>query len=846
MSSGYNDIKRWILGEQALLDQCIANAAKEYYKDHKSLPYFTFDVNETISEMGILSKGGDLCYDRPTIGFSYSLWYHGRRLNGMLDFYIRLLLESKNEKRLEVFDLGAGTGAIQWAVGLAYLAMKALRLTVPQVKIINIDSSPFMLAYSRDYLWPQFVNAYPNAKDIDVDYKLISWVNTEDREFNNVWLCASYLFDHSENQELIADAFKELAEKYKPQKIILLGNWQKRHLIDKVADSLAEEEYNIRSNDFSKAIFSGQMTDVRNIRNRFNEKGLRFYGLPKWDDKAWHGRVLEPKQIGLGLAFPKKYDIYQKAEKDRKKIQLTDEQERAAAISRSPVVIIGPAGCGKSVVLTEKVKNIVEQKGNEFNPKLNILLTTFNKDLVKYLGDWLEAILSDKTKFDRGYDYWKGKASQHSYFTFKGSNRPNITIMHFDVLPTKIGGVVGKKPWKGDDYEQYHLGKMREAAQLITKEKRLATGKYKSILDEEFLLEEYHRVKYGMQCHTNKTYLQVPRTGRGAKPQLQRGKKRREIVVNIFRRYKSLLAGDQCESFIIRRERFLNKLNKGNGGAGKFTHVLVDELQDCCRADYDIFYALLENPNRLTVAGDLAQSINIGTTARTPPRPREKEMRRFNRILLRGSFRLPFRVGECIKPLSERIKEKFANAENTEVFEIIPYKGAPPGSRPIFIYNKEPRELALKIKEVFEAYKSYDNRIEKVDVMEKRSNFLLSLFKVGLQREGHIVQKIKGMEKPFVTWDTLAPVNTTNEVEEFVYTILTRTTNVLVIAVSKKMITSYFDIIKEFKKERLIFWDEQSRKTYSSICSREQEENPLDEEDDEDEDIEEGTEEVEI
>lgn len=835
MNKEYEDIKAWILAQQGKLDLCIAKASVAYFNAHFKKDYFNFDANETIGELWLLNNGKDLCYDRPSIGFSYSLWYHGRRVNGMLDFFIHLLLESRKEKQIEIFDLGAGTGAIQWVVGLVYAAMKQKGLPVPEIKVVNIDSSPFMLQYSREYLWKQFMATYPECAELKMDDSLVSWVNPKDREYTNVWLCASYLFDHSENRELIAEAFLSLAATYRPQKVILLGNHQKQALIDAVAGQMQEAGYNPKKGSFSRYLLKGEMSLVKKIRDDLNKRGLKFSGNPVWSDHTWYGKVLEPQQIELGLAFPDKYDMYQKAEKDRKKIQLTPEQQKAARVSKRPVSIVGPAGCGKSVVLTEKVKNITEQKGFEYDPKLNILLATFNKDLVEYLGDWLEKILSEETKFERSYDYWDGSQLQHSYFTFKGSTRPNITVMHFDILPTRIGNIRGKSPQpKYRNHQKYHLDVMKRAMTAVVAEKKIDQNRHKSILDEIFLLEEYHRVKYGLQCRTPKLYSQVSREGRGSTPQLQKGKKRREYIAHIFRKYKSLLNDENCESYIIRRERFLTKLNKGEGGAGTFTHVLVDELQDCCRADYDIFYALLNDLNNFTVAGDLAQSINIGTTA-SVPRSRDGEMKPFRKIYLEGSFRLPFRIGECIKPLSEKIKEKFSATGNTDVYEIRPYKGAPPGARPIFIHDKDLGKLAEKVAQVFQAYCKYDEEhIQQVDVLEGQHDMLTALRKAGLKAEGHAAQKIKGMEKPFVLWDTLAAVNTSNETEEFIYTILTRTTNVLVIAVRDKLKTGYFDIIKDFAADRLIFWDQKSREVYHNICNRTFDPKAIEDEEDED------------
>ena len=62
-----------------------------------------------------LVRGRDLCYDRLNTAFSYSLWYHPRRINTFLSFFVDKLIELSGQK-IELFDLGAGTGAVQLAV----------------------------------------------------------------------------------------------------------------------------------------------------------------------------------------------------------------------------------------------------------------------------------------------------------------------------------------------------------------------------------------------------------------------------------------------------------------------------------------------------------------------------------------------------------------------------------------------------------------------------------------------------------------------------------------------------------------------------------------------------------
>ncbi|MEZ4905677.1 MAG: UvrD-helicase domain-containing protein [Spirosomataceae bacterium] len=100
-------------------------------------------------------------------------------------------------------------------------------------------------------------------------------------------------------------------------------------------------------------------------------------------------------------------------------------------------------------------------------------------------------------------------------------------------------------------------------------------------------------------------------------------------------RYIKFLKSSNLDSFTLRRYRFLQKLNNPKFAFAKFDYILVDELQDCTIADYEVFYKLVKNSNNIVLAGDLAQSIRLGTTSRVP-RADDEMMKRFDRILLEG------------------------------------------------------------------------------------------------------------------------------------------------------------------------------------------------------------------
>ena len=98
-------------------------------------------------------------------------------------------------------------------------------------------------------------------------------------------------------------------------------------------------------------------------------------------------------------------------------------------------------------------------------------------------------------------------------------------------------------------------------------------------------------------------------------------------------------------------------LSVSNLVLSKSTINKVEKEQAIVQATEDFFVESIEawrkanNINKFTLAGDIAQSINLGTALHIP-RADDATMGNFTKKKLEGSFRLPFRVSECIKPLS--------------------------------------------------------------------------------------------------------------------------------------------------------------------------------------------------
>lgn len=810
-----NQLTDWLKSEQQNIDKAIASAGIKYYNEHKTEPNFQYDLKQCHLESYNLIRGKDLCYDRPNTAFAYSLWYHPRRINTFLSFFLDKVLEHQGQ-HIEVFDLGAGAGAIQWGLGLIYAGLKRLGKNPPRITVINIDTSPFMLNYNKEYLWKEFLKIYPEIdNNFIVEYEVNSWNNERDLETSNPILAASYLFDASDNKAEIANDFKSLVNKYKPNTVLLLTSSQpeKVQFLRELEKEFKQQGYDTFNVLESNLIFNQPLTHINKIRTVLGTN-LNISELQRgssWTDRSHSGLVLKKPQSEITFTFGSKsigsLDIYNPPITVRREVTLNDKQKRAARNTETPSIIVGPAGCGKSIVITEKIKNIVEE--SNYSPDLKILVTTFNKGLIGKLAEWLKDLL-DSTKYSIRYDTnFHGFNDKSSHFTFKNSSHTNIRLLHFDMLPKLLGGV----RYRGLVNHEQHFSLLREIIEKVKREEKINNDRFDNILNPDFLFEEYHRVIYGLQVGITKgeeTYLNLTRKGRGNNPSLQKNSERRKLAWKCLTEYAQRMHNEGIQSFTLRRQYLYSKLKSGEVKPN-YDYILVDEFQDCTEADFEIFYSMIKDPNNFTIAGDLAQSIHLGTAARIP---RDERMTRRQFYRLDGSYRLPVRISECIKQLSTAIVERFGNDEG--VTDITPYKGSPPGSRPIVVYGETYIEVAEKVKEVFKHYKIYD--LERVTILEKDVELQREIVKKGLIAETDTILSLKGLEKECVLWSTRIPLEFEKEVFEFAYTIVTRTSCILIVAITDKTQNVYKKILGLLNSERLIMWDRETEQKFATFC----------------------------
>jgi len=808
-----SDLLIWLKSQQSSLDKIIAIAGNEFHSDAlklRSKEQFGFDLAECQYESFNLIRNQDLCYDRPNTAFGYSLWYHGRRVNTFLSYFAKTIFNSP-DKQIEIFDLGAGTGAVQWAVGLVYHKMKESGKPVPKIKIINVDTSPFMLYYSRDYLWKHFISEYKHCQDFaaEIEYEINSWSNSKNVSVINPWITASYLFDISDTssngqgktdyKESVKLGFNELIKTFSPSKILLLTSTQKKPLLDEVKIEFTKKGYNQLEVGSSNTLFEGLMALTSNFRRELKNMYLPYLitseaqslgNSVSWREPYFVGTVLTKQQAAFNLSVtepkkkPKEIKLYNTPITIRREIILNEDQQKAAEHTERPTIITGPAGCGKSVVITERIKNLVEAK--QYSPELRILVTTFNKQLMNYLAKWIADLL-DKEKVDR----------IGNNFKFRSSDTINICLMHFDILPTRIGNTNGSLVFNNT---------LRviatEAVAKVKEETKITTNKHDKVLSPDYIIEEYHRIVYGLQYVTEKDFLTSERKGR---PKLKKEGDNRKILWKAVWQFLDILQKRNLESIVLRRHKLLKQLQQKEIKT-KFTHIFVDEFQDCTQADYQIFDLLLDNPNNIVLAGDIAQAIQIGNVADIP-RIRTEEMVNRKTHYLKGSYRLPFRISECITKISEAIQD--GNV-------ITPYKGSPPGARPIVIYAATPNDLKIKIERVYKTYNVYG--LDRITILESDADIYKALKAVNIACETDTILRLKGLEKTCVLWSTRKDIEYKDEVAEFVYTILSRTSGILLIILTTQTLIKYHKIINLLRKDRVIFWDIESKKNFDIFC----------------------------
>ena len=97
---------------------------------------------------------------------------------------------------------------------------------------------------------------------------------------------------------------------------------------------------------------------------------------------------------------------------------------------------------------------------------------------------------------------------------------------------------------------------------------------------------------------------------------------------------------------------------------------------------------------------------------------------------------------------------------------------------------------------------------DRIQILEKDKSLRDELLKIVKDlAETDTILRLKGMEKTCVLWSTKIKIEDEDEINNFIYTILTRTSGLLIIALYTSIDRRYVDVLKQFRSDRVLVWD---------------------------------------
>jgi hypothetical protein len=126
--------------------------------------------------------------------------------------------------------------------------------------------------------------------------------------------------------------------------------------------------------------------------------------------------------------------------------------------------------------------------------------------------------------------------------------------------------------------------------------------------------------------------------------------------------------------------------------------------------------------------------------------------------------------------------------------------------------------MAKKVNAIFEIYKIFD--LKNIVILERDKELWKALNNLKTPSDTDSILRLKGLEKDCILWSTRIEINDEKEVYEFIYTILTRTSSILIIALFNDTVEIFKKVINLLDTEKLIFWDHLTKQKYNFFCKK--------------------------
>lgn len=777
----------------ALIDRATAQACRHVIASHATA-WSAWEIERALAELGGLVRHRDCTYDRPSVGVSYALWYHGKRTHDALRMLAPRIARVKGS--LRIVDLGCGTGATACAVALVVAALEQCGSSaVTEVVVDGIDSSPFMVEVARGVFAALIRDT--GCTSVRATFQSTPWDSVEPGDDAPTAIVGGYMLDHSDgvHADEIAQRLKALADKLSASPILLSTAAGKGSQLEQVQTALERDEWQSTDGDceLGPAIVGGPLGECHAVRTTwYMRHGLTAERLwrspPSWSSDRLAARLTMSRRPGR---------IASTLFDDARDGRLYDATQRAAASPETRLtVIVGAAGSGKTIVLSERIaRTIVAAPPSE--PPPVVLVTAFNKAVVDLVAT--EVVRSLEVAEGVTVRHQGPGDGRHGLDVVVAGRSARVELMNRDRLPRQVFGVTSiegelKGGWWKREIEC-------RIATLDAADRALVAR-----LGHDFLEDEFERVIYGLACFEMAQYADLDRIGRVTP--LAKGRTR-EVV------WRLLMEPQPIESHVHQRvkayRRHESAVTQARTAAldRKWTHVFVDECQDFTRSDIRLLARVPSDPRHLCMAGDASQAIHLGRSYSRPGIAGAQ----WKTHLLEGSYRLPLRVCEALQPLARDIRGSHLAARLEDDLDTVllrSRKAAVAGFRPIVLTGVSAID---HLGDILRAYlpAAPQRRLLAPDCgWRTREAARRAARDCSWTVEEGGMRKNKGLEWPcvVVTNERRGSRRDTSEtVSERLFTAMTRTTALLVIVLWEDGDADTTALLGRLDCDRLLFWD---------------------------------------
>jgi len=698
-----------------------------------------------------------------------------------------------------VLDLGAGTGATAWALGLAALGLAAAAKRAPSsVEVYAVDASASMLA-AAELLWDELLQAWPKIGErVQLRPVTRPWIAPPEAAHGG-WVVAGHLFDASEADEEVRQQFRRLLLRVEPERVLIDAPQIKTLALLAAVAGGEQAGWQSRVQNVAPAVWSGPVAGVGNLRRQHLE-GAGASAASLQNDPIWE---IQRDVVSADLAFggwagERLFALGPTG------LALDDDQDDAATPRDRFEVLIGAAGSGKSIVLVERiVRTALASLRARRLPRM--LVTTRNVPMI----DFLQRCLVDRLGRDDIRVQCRRRADGDHLLRWRTSwGEASIRLLNWDKIPTQLFGM---SPTGSGDQDAIRVRlRARQAASWAP-----LRAYPERLRDVDWLAAELRRVIHGQRVRTRDDYLRTSRVGRikPLPPQI------RGPVWQLL-----MEPGGQTSYTYLWMElvdRYATVLDSGEAipgtpGEQRFTHGFVDEVQDFTATDLRFLAAMLTDARQLYCVGDAGQAMLLGATFDIPGtlRGRQRDVR-----TLAYSYRMSRRIAEAVEPLAKAMLDTAPQAAQRWVGVPTGTRSGVLGVRPIVLLHDGSETEQLT--DVLGAYTSlFASEGSTITIAEGRSHgdeLVATAMQVfpEIRVRPETVARIKGLERTCVIWSTRRRWKLDESAAEFVHTVLTRATS-LVIIVFDPMGTDadIIESLRNLRRDRLLFWTAEAESSW--------------------------------